>query len=160
MLRRGDAWVSSLALDDVARERLLTRYLRPEPRLDIGEALRHHAHAAMDISDGLLKDLGRMADASRVAARIDALALPLDMALRPLIAEHGRLMELALTGGDDYEVLAAVPPDRAEAFEAAAQAAGCPVARIGSMTEGTGVTALDRKGEPLIFSRSGWDHFQ
>ena len=158
-LRRGDQVALDLPLDGAARSRILGRYLRPEPRLAIGDVLRRHARAAMDVSDGLLKDLGRLARASGVAARIEAAALPLDSALVSLVSERPFLLESALVGGDDYEILAAVPADRAQAFESAALATGTPVARIGNITEGSGVIVLDPRGEALTFSRTGWDHF-
>lgn len=158
-LRRRDAFGASLALDEAARSRLLHRYLRPEPRLEMSAALRLHARAAMDISDGLIKDLGRLAEAAGLAGRIDGPRVPLDPALGALASDRPRLLELALTGGDDYEILAAVAPEKADAFESAASACGVAVARIGTLTAGTGVTVLDAKGEPVIFSRTGWDHF-
>lgn len=135
------------------------RYLRPEPRLALRDALLCHARAAMDISDGLVKDLGRLCRASRVAATIHAEALPISEPARRAIALQPELSELPLTGGDDYEILATVAPEESEAFEALAQAAGVAVAQIGSVHEGSGTRVLGADGQPLNLQRGGYDHF-
>ena len=136
------------------------RYLRPQPRVALAEALRLHARAAMDLSDGLMKDLGRMCRASAVGAIVRTADLPLSPVMRrALIAEPARIRD-AVAAGDDYEILAAVAPSTCAGFEAAAQQAGVAVTRIGEVTSGPDVRVLDAEGVPLAPGRSGWDHFQ
>lgn len=146
-------------LTEADRAFLEQRYLRPEPRLGLRDALLGHAHAAMDISDGLVKDLGRLCRASKLAATVHADKLPVSEPARRAIAEQPQYGELPLTGGDDYEILAAVPLDEAEAFEAAARTAGIPVTPIGSMHQGSGARVLGADGNPVDVARAGYDHF-
>ncbi len=136
------------------------RYLRPEPRIGLAPALLAHAGAAMDLSDGLLKDLGRMCGASGVGARIVAADLPLSPAMRRAIAAEPERINAAIAAGDDYEILATVDTSSCAAFEAAAQAAGVAVTRIGEITATLEVHVLGADGAPLSPARPGWDHFQ
>lgn len=149
------AW--GLGQDEAAE--LIQRYRRPAPPIALGPVLRDHARAAMDLSDGLVKDLGRMASASGCGARIEAQRVPLSAPARAAIARVHGLGEAPLTGGDDYEVLAAVAAERAPAFERAAAAAGVAVAEIGAMTVEAGVEVHDAAGGKLTIGRTGWDHF-
>lgn len=147
-------------LDDVARRHLLGRYLLPEPRVDLAPAVLAHASGAMDVSDGLVIDADRMGRVSGLRADIEAARVPLSPAARVAVAADPGLLAAALTGGDDYEILTAVPRDAAAAFEVAATAAGVPVADIGSFEPGTGapiVRAAD--GRPLDFASEGFRHF-
>lgn len=147
-----------LSADEAAH--VIGRYLRPQPRVGLAEALRNHARAAMDLSDGLMKDLGRMCRASGVGARVLAVDLPLSHVMRrALAAEPARIRDV-VAAGDDYEVLASVPPAACADFEAAAQRAGVAVTRIGEITSEREVFVLDAEGQPLAPERSGWDHFQ
>ena len=145
-----------LSADETATA--IARYLRPEPRLNLRAALAH-ASAAMDLSDGLIKDLGRLCSAAGVAARISLPALPLESFVRKaVIAEPGRWSDVA-AAGDDYEVLATVPPDQAQKFVDAALAGSTCVSRIGSTSAGSGVETTGLDGQPIAFKRNGWDHF-
>jgi thiamine-monophosphate kinase len=146
-------------MEEEARHWLERRYLRPEPRLGLRDALLACATGAMDISDGLVKDLGRLCRAAGVAAQIEAKDVPLSKPAAELVARHPDLRLLALTGGDDYEVLAAVPPDHAEHFERLALAGGVPVSRIGWLEPGAGVVARDALGTPIDLPATGYDHF-
>ena len=114
----------------------------------------------MDLSDGLLKDLGRMCRASGVGARVEAAELPLSSALRRAIAVEPACINAAIAAGDDYEILATVAPAACASFEAAAQAAGVAVTRIGEITATPDVRVLGADGAPLSPVRPGWDHFQ
>jgi thiamine-monophosphate kinase len=134
------------------------RQRRPEPRLALGRALLGIASACIDVSDGLLQDLSHLARASGVGARVRAAALPLDPALRRLASRDPRLLELALAGGEDYELLAAVPPSRLPRARAAAARAGVALSAIGELVRGRGVRALDERGRALAPSRAGHDH--
>ncbi len=143
------------------REFLLARYLYPEPRLALAPALAGEASAAMDISDGLALDLSRMCQASQVSAEVSVAAIPLSEAARVLAANNAGVMQTILTGGDDYEILAAVPPEHAGTFEAASLAAGVPIARIGSVIAGAGAPmyrAAD--GSELELPAKGFEHFK
>ena len=151
-------WIA--ALDEVARATLLGRHRRPEPRLPLRDALRAHAHAAMDVSDGLLGDLGKMLRLEGLTTSIALPDIPLSPAARDLVAAHPRLWRHVLADGDDYEILCAVPPDRADAFARAAAASGIAVARIGLATSGDApLQVLDADGQPLDLARHSFQHF-
>lgn len=138
----GDIGAAGLGLKVALGERvgdadaaLLRRYRRPQPRLALGVALRRIAHAAIDVSDGLLIDAGRLAEASGLRAEIDSAAIPLCDAAR-----QSGVAVLALAAmGDDYELLFAASPGQREAVTAAAAAARTPVSRIGSLRQGRGL---------------------
>jgi hypothetical protein len=100
---------------------LKVRYLLPEPRNALAEAVLRHASAAMDVSDGLVGDLAKLCRASGVAAEIDVARVPLSEAAQAALAADPTLIETILTGGDDYEILLTLPPQRLDAFRAAAQ---------------------------------------
>lgn len=136
------------------------RYLHPRPRLALGPALREHASAAMDVSDGLVGDLAKLLAASGVGGRIEAARVPLSAAARAAIAAEPALLETALTGGDDYEILAVMPEDRLDAFGAVATAAGIGVAVLGRTLPGEGLTVAGRNGAPLVLERGSFSHFQ
>ncbi|WP_439541965.1 thiamine-phosphate kinase [Hyphomicrobium sp.] len=149
----------ALGLDAARVAPLLAHYLRPQPPLALAPHILEFASAAMDISDGLIKDCGRLARVSGVAAQIEGARVPLSVSARAVISADPDLFRTVVTGGDDYQVLAAVAADRADAFRAAAQAVGVAVTDIGGVGHGTGlsVTALD--GQPMVFKAGGWDHF-
>jgi thiamine-monophosphate kinase len=148
------------ALPDVARGKLIARFLRPEPRLALRNALRAHASAAMDISDGLAIDCERLCAASGVDGVIDAAKIPFSPSVEALIASGKEFLETVITGGDDYEILAAIRAGEEGAFERAAAACGVGVTRIGTITEGAGRLVIFVDGAPLKLARSGYDHFQ
>jgi thiamine-monophosphate kinase len=154
--RAAPAWAE--ALDSAGRDHLLDRYLRPRPRLALREALRAHAHAAMDVSDGLVGDLRKMASASGVAASLDVVRVPLSPAGEIAVAADREALALVVTGGDDYEVLCSVPADKAPAFEDAARNAGVPVAAIGEVSGGNSVSLTDH-GVPFVVQQGSFSHF-
>ena len=119
--------------------------------------IRGVASAGMDVSDGLVQDLGHLCRASNLAADIEATLVPLSDAAR----QAGSVwLPTILTGGDDYELLLAVPPDREAALHDAAREAGIPVTRIGSFRAGApGVMVRGPDGEPLSLPKGGWSHF-
>jgi thiamine-monophosphate kinase len=163
-LSRDPALAEAWGLTPAEAEALLRRQRRPEPRLALAPALRQYATAAMDISDGLAKDLDRMLRASGVAGRLTAADVPLSAAARTFVAgardasDRAHRVARLITAGDDYEVLAAVPSVRAAEFRAAATA-GVPVAQIGTLTAGSGLTVDGPDGCPLPLASPGWDHF-
>ncbi len=150
----GDAALGLLALRGETADpngRLAGRYRLPQPRL--GLALDGIVSAAMDVSDGLLQDAGHLARASGVGVQIEAARVPLSA------AAQGRL-ELCLTGGDDYELLLAVPGDFGPRLQAACAQAGVPVTRIGRCVRGPArVEVRDASGERLVVGAGGWSHF-
>ena len=147
-------------LDTAERQKLGERYLLPDPPVKLIGAIRAHAGAAMDISDGLVNDLGLLCAASGVGAQIDIGAVPLSApARRALEARASRLPDI-LAGGDDYEVLATIPPHKAAAFEGAADGAGVAVTRIGVIAGGpSDVRFLDAGGKPVNLPRTTFLHF-
>ncbi len=145
---------------NAARQQHLTdRYLLPQPRNALAEAVRTHASAAMDVSDGLVGDLTKLCRVSEVAANVEVARVPLSEAARALLAAEPGLREPVLTGGDDYEIVCAVPPDKAESFKAAAKAAEVPVSEIGVIAEGEGARFIGSDGEPLTFHHVSFSHF-
>lgn len=146
-------------LTGAAADHLLQRYARPAPRLALRDALRAHASAAMDISDGIAKDLGRLVLASRAGARIEAALLPRSDALAKVAACDPAAALTAMLAGDDYEILATMPQDQVSVFITAAEQAGVGATAIGSVTAGTGVVMVDADGREMPVARTGWDHF-
>jgi thiamine-monophosphate kinase len=145
------------ALSEAHRLHLLDRYLLPRPRLALAPAMVF-AHGGMDVSDGFVGDLTKMLRVSGVSADIDLAHLPLSDAANAAISADPALFEIAATGGDDYEILAAVPPENASAFEAAA--AGVGVAFVGVAIEGAGPPRfLGRDGREVSFERGAFSHF-
>jgi thiamine-monophosphate kinase len=157
-LRSNDAATASWGLSTAHQSHLLARYLRPEPRIGLTSALRAHASAAMDISDGLIKDLGRMTKASGLGAMIHANRLPLSVAAAIVPASASRLNYL-VSGGDDYEILATVAPSNAGAFQSAARRAGIAVTDIGEIVAGSSVALVGEDGHPIPIGQTGYDHF-
>lgn len=151
----------SLAADDdraAQRGYLAGRLNRPTPRLAAGTALRGQASACVDISDGLLADLGHICAASGVGAELDAVLLPRSSALLGLYDDASAL-QFALSGGDDYELCFTVPANRLAQVQADVGRLGCGVTRIGRIVEGSGVRVRGSTGEFLTPERAGWEHF-
>jgi thiamine-monophosphate kinase len=148
--------------DDDGRGRLraflLERLNRPTPRLAAGTALRGQASACIDISDGLLADLGHICVASGVAAELDAALLPRSSALLGL-HDEATALRFALSGGDDYELCFTVPSSRLADVQADLARLGCGVTRIGRIVAGEGVRVRDADGSWLPVEQRGWEHF-
>lgn len=146
--------------DATMRAYLLDRYLLPRPRMAAAAAVRGFASAAMDVSDGLVGDVARLCRASGVAATIEAAAVPLSEPAARLVAAAPDLFARAITGGDDYEILACVPEGRAADFAAALAAAGVAASTIGRIAAGTpGVAVNDAAGRPLDLGNGAYVHF-
>lgn len=131
----------------------------PTPRLAFGQALRSLAHAAMDVSDGLVQDAGHIASASGLRAVIHAEAVPLSLATRQAVTDDKSLLSTVLTGGDDYELLFAAPSQRAQDIAALSRRVGLVATRIGRLESGSGVLVVDGRGQPLDLVRGGFQHF-
>lgn len=137
-------------LDFATRAQLL-----PQPRIELGRVLGRYARAAVDLSDGLLQDLGHLCERSAVGAELQLEALP----IRPQVRRAG--LGLALAGGEDYELLCAVPPDRERALFAAGARRAIPLRRIGRVVDEPGIRLLDAQGRELALpERGGWEHFR
>ncbi len=150
-------WQGSLSA--AARERLIARSRAPEPRTGLVEAVRNHASAALDVSDGLAIDASRLAAASGLSAVIELGAVPIEPELAERVRD-GRLDARELvTGGDDYEVLVAVSPARLDAYLAAGRTCGVALTPIGHLSQGEGLSVIDSQGGAVELSRLGWDHF-
>lgn len=134
-------------------------YLRPQPRVGLRTALLKCAAASMDISDGLAKDLGRLCKASALGAAIDTSTLPLSPAAAAVVRADPSSWSSIVAGGDDYEILAAVPSTLASDFRALAADAGVKVTEIGMLDEREGVLIAGPDGTPLKIGRPGYDHF-
>ena len=143
---------------DVACAMLISRLNRPQPRVAAGVALRNLANACIDISDGLLADLGHIASASGVGIEIGEDCLPGSTALFERF-DADTCHVLQMTGGDDYELVCSVPESNIGAVLAAMSLAGCRVTRIGRVVAETGVHVLDRKGKRKQVQGKGWEHF-
>jgi thiamine-monophosphate kinase len=158
LIRRDAALAQRWRLSNAMRDHLLQRYRVPEPRMALADAVLHHASASMDVSDGLAGDLVKLCRASGVAAEVDVSSLPLSDAARAAITTEPRLMETALSGGDDYEILCTVAPEKLTLFTAAATVAGVAVAEIGRIAAGEGAHFV-RDGRPIQFERPSYSHF-
>ncbi|HVV41561.1 MAG TPA: thiamine-phosphate kinase [Nitrobacter sp.] len=150
-----------IATGDAAVDAMLAdRYRVPQPRSALAVAVRDHARAAMDVSDGLAGDLAKLCAASGVSATVDVGAIPLSAAARDVIARGAASLETLLAGGDDYEILCVIPDDRVAAFTAAASQAGVPVASIGVITAGTALPGfVDARGREIALPRLSYSHF-
>ena len=162
----GDAALGLLALrgdlaggDAAATAPLVARYRRPEPRVDLGLALRGLASACADVSDGLIADLGHICDASGVGAALRADRLPLSAAARSLVARDAALLGAVLSGGDDYELVFTAPANREPDLAKAAASAGVPVTVIGQVIRGAGVSVVDETGAEVPLDAAGFRHF-
>ena len=149
-----------LALDEERIEALRTHYRMPEPRVDFARSVRDHASAALDVSDGLIADLGHLARASGVGLVVDLERLPLSRAatawLEARVDPVAAWIQLA-TGGDDYEIAMTAPPHALEGLKREAEAQHLRLTVIGAVTEGEGVSAR-YGGEVTPVGRGGWRH--
>ena len=146
-------------IDEQVRAFLDQRFLRPQPRTGLAALLGEMASAAMDVSDGLAGDLALLCGESGVGAQVEAAAVPLSKAARALLERRPELMRLVLGGGDDYELLCALPPQRSAAFKARAREAGVRVSRIGMITAGQGTPEFrDADGRIIRLERASYQH--
>ena len=147
-------------LDSKHQYQLMRRYLLPQPRTALAEAIRLHASAAMDVSDGLAGDLAKLCDASGGSADVEVARVPLSEAAASVVKSEPAAMEKVLTGGDDYEIVCTVPLERLAEFRAAAGAARVPVAEIGRVTAAKAPPQfLGRDGKPMQFKQTSFSHF-
>ena len=165
----GDAALGLLVLQDklaevpeAAGRALADRYRLPQPRLKLGQALAEggFARTAIDVSDGLVADLGHLARGAGLAAELWAAEVPVSPAALQVLAGAPEQLETVLTGGDDYELLFSARESQRESLTELAQQLDLPITRIGRFAKGEGVSVLGHDGRPLALSRSGWEHLQ
>ncbi|MGD9116647.1 MAG: thiamine-phosphate kinase [Dehalococcoidia bacterium] len=143
-------------LDKDTETLLKNAFLRPTPRLAEGLLLAEMGvKTAIDISDGLVADLGQICKASGVGARIDIESVPIAAAVKDACGD--RALEIALSGGEDYELLFTAD---SETIDKIKKAAACPITSIGAITDGQGVTAVDKAGNSFALKKAGWEHFR
>jgi len=157
-LRREPALAARWGLAEALAATLLQRYRVPEPRNALADAVLRYATASIDVSDGLAGDFAKLCRASHVAGEIDVARVPFSDAVRAALKADSALLETVLSGGDDYEIVLTLPPEKFAGFAAAAQSAGVPVTQIGSITAGEGARFM-RDGKPLAFAQSSYSHF-
>jgi thiamine-monophosphate kinase len=152
-----DRWVT--VLTDRDRQYLLDRYLHPQPRIALAPALREHARAAMDVSDGFAGDLAKMLRVSGATAAIETERVPLSEAARAALDAEPALIERVLTGGDDYEVLCSVAPDHLADLQSKAEQARVPLAVVGQIVKGSGLPVFRQGGVERRFAAGSFSHF-
>ena len=157
---KGGAVATALAGDPAAKDMLISRYRVPQPRNVLAAAIRAHANAAMDVSDGLAGDLTKLCAASAVSATIDTSRVPLSAAAAGLLARGVVGIETLIAGGDDYEILCAVPEAKMAALAAEAERAGVPLTGIGAIAQGTAAPNFrDAQGRDIVLQRLSYSHF-
>ena len=149
----------SVSTGDFESARL--RMEQPEPRVALGMALRGIANACIDVSDGLAGDLGHILKASQVGAVLTTDWIQDSAAISPALQAlpFARRLDMALAGGDDYELLFTAPPDQADAVQEAANDCDVSITCIGRITSGVGLQVLDSQGVPISRRFMSFDHF-
>ncbi|HEX7791956.1 MAG TPA: thiamine-phosphate kinase [Afipia sp.] len=152
--------IAGEALDPSSREFLIQRYRVPQPRNALAVAIREHASGAMDVSDGLAGDLAKLCAASRISATINLAAVPLSTPAQALVVQSHSNLESIVSGGDDYEVVCAIPENRWDSFVAAAARANVQIADIGRVESGAAAPRfLDATGQVVVLKRLSYSHF-
>jgi len=151
-----DPQVVPTAVPPEERRWLRDRLDRPTPRIAAGRRLLDHAHAAIDVSDGLVQDLGHVLAASGVGAEIELERIPLSQAARHWMVERPDAALLPLNAGDDYELLFTLPPEAWACLDDLV----VPATVIGRVTAGEGLRVLDAAGKAVPVARRGYDHFE
>lgn len=139
---------------------LIARYRRPEPPVALGARLAGHASACIDISDGLLADLGHICTESGVGAQLERARIPLSAAAESVLQVEADRYETILAGGDDYQLLFTAPPSRENRIKRIGDELGIQITCIGVVNKSEGVTVLDEAGQPISVTKAGYDHFE
>ncbi len=162
-LRLDERLADTCGLSAKQRDLLLDRYLLPQPRVAAVPALRDYAVAAMDVSDGLIADLGHMCRTSGVSASVKLNRVPFSDAASKMIAHDAAFLEAAITGGDDYEILAAVMPENAKAFETRILGEGLSCTQVGELGPAVAseeVVSISLNGKDYaLHGADGFKHF-
>ena len=138
---------------------LIERFERPAPPVAAARLVRDFARASMDVSDGLARDLARMAAASGIGAELRLDQVPLSEPARTACAKAGLQTRDLIASGEDYELLMAVPPDKWDRLQREAHASGVAVRQIGVMTQTPEIVWRDVNGKKIELTAEGWDHF-
>jgi len=141
------------------RAGLIGRFRIPEPRVELGPRLAGLAHAMIDVSDGLLADLGHICETSNVAARVEVEALPLSPAAKEIVDQRMDSRVSLAAGGDDYELLFTAPASATKAIEELSSVLGLPITMIGLIERGKGVRLVDSEGRAIPVDHAGYHHF-
>src|SRR4051795_12474789 len=157
---KGRAAGAALGGDTAAMDSLVERYRVPQPRTALSQAVRDYASAAMDVSDGLAGDLAKLCTASGVTAVVDVPSIPLSGAAASAVASGGVAIAALVSGGDDYEILCAIPENQFLAFAKAAEAAQVAISPIGTIIAGASAPRfLDSQGRDIPLPRLSYSHF-
>jgi thiamine-monophosphate kinase len=148
-----------VGLSDFDRAALISRYQLPEPRVGLGPQLLGLASSALDVSDGLLADLGHIAEVSNVRIAVDCAKVPVSSATRALWGQGQDAVLRAATSGDDYEIAFTAPASARARVEEVSRASGVTMTEIGRVEAGSGVHFLDERGKPIAVPRAGFTHF-
>ena len=140
------------------RDHLIARYRLPDPPVVFAQTIARLANASMDVSDGLLIDANRIAEASGVAVRIEAASVPHSAQAQRWLETSDAYQLRLLSGGDDYEILFTAAPERRAAVRRAAARVAIAVTRIGAIAKGEGVSLVDARGAPLPIPDFGYRH--
>ena len=151
-------------LDSASAAFLVDRYRLPQPRVALGPHLIGIAAAALDVSDGLVADLRHLCEVSNLTAIIEAERVPLSLAARMAISVDPARLEIAFTGGDDYEILFTAPPAVADRLAELSRSMSVPITPIGRMLlpprdAKNRVSVVDAGNRPIRFASEGWSHF-
>ncbi|MEQ9145009.1 MAG: thiamine-phosphate kinase [Parvibaculaceae bacterium] len=146
-------------LSQSERDALIGRYRLPDPPVAFGERLAEVAHAAIDVSDGLVADLHHLCDASGLGGILERDRVPLSREVRNALDSGFPAWQAVLGGGDDYQILFAAPSAMKESVEALAKVCGTRITRIGRFEPGSGVTVVDAQGAPVDVGPEGFSHF-
>jgi thiamine-monophosphate kinase len=141
------------------RTELIGRFQVPDPRVDLGCRLAGVAHAMIDISDGLIADLGHICETSCVAAVVELASLPLSSAAKVITDEEPGVRIAMAAGGDDYELLFTAPADSTKTIDDLSWVLDLPITRIGRIEPGEGVRLVDAEGRTIPVGQSGYRHF-
>jgi thiamine-monophosphate kinase len=141
------------------RDYLIDRFRIPRPRIELGTLLPGIAHAMIDVSDGLLADLGHVCETSQAAAVVELTSLPLSVAAQVIVDSDRSICPQLAAAGDDYELLFAASADAAEAVAALSSRLGIPITPIGRIEPGTGVRLVDANGRGIELDHAGYRHF-
>lgn len=157
LLRRDPEWASSLSVEE--RAHLADRYLHPQPRHRLAKALRDGANAAMDVSDGLAGDLAKMMRASGTTATVDLEKVPLSRAARRAVDTDLSLLDVAVTGGDDYEILCTVAQKNLDMLIEQADSVGITLSAIGRVVAGHELPVFRMHGHERRYDAGSYSHF-
>ncbi len=147
-----------LVVDKPQQDFLIQRFYKPTARIEAGQGLLGIANAAVDISDGLLADLGHIAKASGMAAIINVDQIPISTVLNQIV-ENPQALAYALSGGDDYELCFTVPREKIHQVKTLGQQLSLPVTEVGVMVAGSGVSCIDKQGNNVVIDSTGYQHF-